>query len=128
MRIESYQQLDLSSFSRPSVFLIETTTCQMHQDLPTRQKMKSNLLERTETSGKKHLINKDVTAQMLLRMLKQAKLNSYWISAPVSTLNRFSALDNSKPMEKENTNNTTIARNRNIKPLPIFINKVTNNH
>ena len=119
MRIESYQQLDLSSFSRPSVFLIETTTCQMHQDLPTRQKMKLNLLERTETSGKKHLINRDhVTTQMLSRMLKQAKFNSYWLSAPVSTLNRFSALDNSKPMEKENTNNTTIARNRNIKPLP----------
>lgn len=49
---------------------------------------------------------------------KQTKLNSYWLSAPVTTSNRFSSLDV--------TNDTPETAQKFIKPPPLFIDKVSN--
>ena len=53
--------------------------------------------------GKKHDKKRSRNSpDMSSKMFKQAN-NSYWLSAPVSIPNRFSALDNSKLTEEENT-------------------------
>lgn len=49
---------------------------------------------------------------------KQTKLNSYWLSAPITTSNQFSSLDVS--------NDTPETAQKPIKPPPLFVDKVSN--
>lgn len=49
---------------------------------------------------------------------KQTKLNSYWLSAPITTSNRFSGLDV--------INNSSETSQKPIKPPPLFVDKVSN--
>lgn len=55
--------------------------------------------------------------------LKQTKLNSYWLSAPVTISNRFSVLDMDEPASEATTHEASAQEH---KPPPLFIDDVTN--
>lgn len=65
-------------------------------------------------TDKKRLRN----SPQIIGRLKQAKVSEYWLSAPVTTNNRFDALSD--------TEHETVRQEKSIKPPPIFVDKVSN--
>lgn len=71
-----------------------------------------------EVTGKKGLRNSPETSA---KILKQSRLDSYWLGAPVQTSNRFEALD-----KEEQLKNTDSPVDRVPKPPPIYVDRVNN--